>query len=184
MHTYSENIFLGNQLLNLAKQTTISSNDIIPKALMPMLSRDLMFPLMMKFGQLKIEQYIHYIYHCQSIRNILLKKAQSLSIPHKMTAGLLAVAHLGSGEASELTHVVYANLIQRGAWNFTMVNIQSDPNQHSRHPHPFGHSFILLGCQLWLETLNKTIRQVNDNQQLVELYDQYLAIQARIVAIQ
>lgn len=164
MKNLSENIFLGHTLLQHIKQQAISSNDLIPRADLPVIAPDMIQECISRFGKQKITQYLDYTKKAKIVRSTIMEKADALlHVKYRLAAGMLAIARMGYGEASELVNVAYVELIKRQLWNFTVVQIQSKPNQNSRHPHPFGHGFILLGCQDFLQNAQSHIPKIKQN---------------------
>ena len=184
MNSHIENIFLGHELLQLIKQQTICSNDIILKAEMPVLSQDLMADAIQRFGQKKIAQYLCYTKKLTSVRSAFRTKTTGLDIKFNLAAGMLATARLGYGETSELVNVAYVELIKRNLKNFTIIHIQSNPNQNTRHPDPFGHGFILLGSQDFLRDTRTIVQKIHRDHEMVGIYDEYLSLHAQIAEIE
>jgi hypothetical protein len=177
MNTYSENIFLAHNLLQKVKQQTISSNDIIPKVTLPVLPADCIQNCMTHFGTEKMTAYLDNTSHSRYLRNIFLEALQNRNLKYGMTAATLAVARSGTGEASELVNSIYVNLLKRSLQNFTIVYIESEPNQNLSHPHPFNHAFILLGSASFLNENQDIIARLHQNQHHLNSYNHYLELQ-------
>ena len=124
MQNYVDNIFLAHELVNLAKQQAVSSNDIIPRADLPVLTPN-MFPYCQRrFGQDRLNAYVQYTKQAKRVKEDLHVRARQLNIKYRIAAGMLASASLGYGESSELNNIIYAELVKRNHLNFTLVHIQ------------------------------------------------------------
>ncbi len=105
---YLENLAIAQQICERIKQSTVCSNDIIPRVDLPYLTYATMRSIKAKFGDARVDAYMEHTHVVNQVRQVLIHAATRLEMHAPTSSAAIAITKLGVGECQELATVAFS----------------------------------------------------------------------------
>lgn len=143
MPTPEENLRIGQEVIKEVKTLSVSSNDIILRAKLPVLLKDQFEAYRRQFGEAKVARFLAFNSKLAQLRDKAYELAVSKSAVSPIMVARLATARHGVGECLESSVLATVKLLEKRQPCF-MAFYQGKPNIFRSYK-PFDHAIVLFG---------------------------------------
>jgi hypothetical protein len=172
MENLIENLRIANEIKNMVKQRVISSNDIIPRTILPAVY-DFAIPMYAKaFGLGLIGNYLEHCQRTRAIRGAVLDEVKKQKYLAPQSTSALAITKYGVGEAQEIATLCFSELIDRGYNAIQFIGLEGYFNDSNQLP--YIHCLVLIGIEHQQLLIPSNISVLDDLPAHVVALDPYL----------